>query len=555
MDAHLSDRTRGWLRFVWDKATTPDDWSSAGEPKAWWDRDSTAPMCSFPRFDLGETAYILPVLVDQTPAWREVYTRIADELVGRHTTFWAAADWLTLIGHDPGQSEYPPEWLAFVPERLRGRYDSPGWTGNGIEPWGLQPDPIGADGNLFFRGFFNLLLSVYRSVSGDTKWEKPFEVTGYQDRRFAWTHAEIAEFINLQWKERPQGPHCENTKIWPYCLSAAGLGLQLYDGVTGSAYHGVYHEWVEYAQKHYVELDGKGGLKKFPWYYDPIEDRVCGFPDPMVAFAALAITPYLVPQNAEFGRFLYEEAVRKLGWNDAAKRLLTLFPDPRFLTIGLLIAQDLGDETTAKRIRQHAEEHFDPRWFGEEEDRFAWWFGLDEPWPRGQLSALQMVCEAAGPGAWSRAFREPDLRKFDEPTVEGVDYPSLAVRRAWNDRTNGTLHVGTCVGTPSHRGAATKFRVTKLADPAAMEIHCDGERFPGWRVVGGDAIEIDSDVKTHEFHIAMRVRPADGIGKESSQGTAATSTKGGVTSSAISRRDYVPAPAASCACCASGGPS
>ena len=37
-------------------------------------------MCSFPRFDLGETAYILPVLVDQTPAWREVYTRIADEL-------------------------------------------------------------------------------------------------------------------------------------------------------------------------------------------------------------------------------------------------------------------------------------------------------------------------------------------------------------------------------------------------------------------------------------------------------------------------------------------
>ena len=86
---------------MWRKATTPDDWSSAGEPLQWWDRDSSAPMCAFPRFDLSETAYILPLLADRTPAWREVYARIADELVGRHTTFWAAVDWLTLIGHDP----------------------------------------------------------------------------------------------------------------------------------------------------------------------------------------------------------------------------------------------------------------------------------------------------------------------------------------------------------------------------------------------------------------------------------------------------------------------
>src|ERR1041384_4362970 len=99
----LGDRARGWLRFIWDKATTADDWSSGGEPHGWWDRESTAPMCSFPRFDLGETAYGLPVYADVTPAWREVYTRIADELVGRHTTFWAPIDWLTFIGHDPAR--------------------------------------------------------------------------------------------------------------------------------------------------------------------------------------------------------------------------------------------------------------------------------------------------------------------------------------------------------------------------------------------------------------------------------------------------------------------
>ncbi len=88
----LDERARGWLRFIWDKATTPDDWSSHGEPHPWWDRYSTAPMCSLARFDLHETGYVLPVMCDVTPAWREAYTRIADGLVSRHTTFWAAID-------------------------------------------------------------------------------------------------------------------------------------------------------------------------------------------------------------------------------------------------------------------------------------------------------------------------------------------------------------------------------------------------------------------------------------------------------------------------------
>jgi len=60
-------------------------------------------VCAFFRFDLVETACVLPLMADATPAWREAYTRIADELLRRHTTFWGAIDWLTLIGPDPGR--------------------------------------------------------------------------------------------------------------------------------------------------------------------------------------------------------------------------------------------------------------------------------------------------------------------------------------------------------------------------------------------------------------------------------------------------------------------
>ena len=138
----LNTRARGWLRHVYRKATTPDDWSRAGEPKKWWDRYSTPPMLNFPRFDLSESAYALAIMADITPAWREVYSEILDQLIGRHTTFWAAVDWLTQFGHDPKRRDYPEAWKGLlVPEHLWGEYDAPGWTANGIAPWGLQPDP------------------------------------------------------------------------------------------------------------------------------------------------------------------------------------------------------------------------------------------------------------------------------------------------------------------------------------------------------------------------------------------------------------------------------
>ena len=549
-EAHeLSDRARGWLRFIWDKATTPDDWSSTGEPHPWWDRDSLAPMCSFPRFDLGETAYALPVYADVTPAWREVYTRIADELVGRHTTFWAAIDWLTLIGHDPAADRYPPEWLAFLPDRLRGRYDAPGWTANGIAPWGLQPDPIGADGNLFFRGFFNLLLSIYAYVSGDPKWERPFAMAGYRDRRFQWSHHEIAEFINLQWKDRPQGPNCENTKIWPFCVSGAGLGLQLYDRVFGKQYHGVFDDWVEFAKRHYVRLDGKGRLRSFPFYYDPIEDVVCTFPDEVTAYAALCITPYVLPQNRPFGEFLYEESVRMLGWSNPQKRVFQLVKDPRFLLIGQLIAREVGDHTTEKRLREVAERDFEPRFFGDESDRFGWWFGRKEPYPRGQLSALQMLSEIGGRGAWSRVFNQPNLAKFAEPTLVGVDYPTLGIAEAWNDSESGHLRVSTYAATPSRRGTPTSFRVTKLADPRAVRVRCDGADDPRWRVVSEDAIEVDSEIGEHRFEIATRARAIEDIPDRKQRSAPASATTG--VDAGGEARTYVPASAPSCGpCCA-----
>jgi hypothetical protein len=534
----LDERARGWLRFIWDKATTPDDWSINGEPHPWWDRYSTPPMCSLVRFDLYETGYALPVMCDMTPAWREAYTRIADELVARHTTFWAAIDWITMIGHDPDQHRYPPEWLVYLPEHLRGRYDAPGWTANGVKPWGLQPDPIGADGNNFHRAFFNLLLCFYRYVSGNDKWEQPFKVVGCQERLFEWDHHRLVSFMHDQWAERPQGPHCENTKIWPFCVSCAGLSLQLYDGLHGTHTSWVYQRWVEYARKHYMGLDQKGNLDWFAFYYDPLVRSICTFRDDVSAYAAIAITLYVLPQHRAFGTQLYDMAVRKLGWNDPKKPLLQLHPDPRWLALAIFTARELGDTVTETRLRQVAEASFEPKFFGPDGNHFGWFFKFGESWPRGQLSSLMVLSELGEPGAWTRVFNQPNLAKFLEPTVSGVDYPTLGISQCWNDPTSGTLWVETYCATSSKRGVATTFRVSGLPNPAAVRVTMDDTEFRGWSVSGTDAIEIRTNVEVHRFRIETGWRgtvrvAASGTAKAQSSSVSTTTAANALASASL----------------------
>jgi len=521
----LNSRARGWLRHLWEKATTPDDWSSAGQPHEWWDRDSSGPMCAFPRFDLGESAYALPLMCEVTPAWREVYTRIARELCERHMTFWAAIDALVLIGEDPNVDRYPPEWQLYIPERLRGAYAPPGWIGNGDERWGLNPDPIAADGNVFFRGFFNLLLSVYGYVSGDTRYHEPFQVSGYLDRTFAWTQPELATFISEQLADRPEGPHCENTKIWPFCVSATGLGLKAYDAVNGTHLHTPFETWMEFAERHYMGRDRRGDLEWFALYYDPIERQACTFPDNVTALLSLITLPYLYPQHPEWATWLYEQSVRKLGWSDPKARINRFVPDPRTTSIALLMAHELGDDVTEARMRDYVEEHCEPRFFGDENDRFGFFFGFDEPYPRGQHSALLMVPEVGARGAWSRWSGDANLAKFAAPTVEAVDYPSVGLSVARNDLDRGELLIGTYAATPSHAGQDTTMRVVQLPDVDAVRVTCDGEEFTAWRATGPDAIELDLTIGDH----AMVVRTGYHGQRVEAPREAATSTSTVIT--------------------------
>lgn len=507
----LKPEVRGWLRHLWRKAMTEDDWSRNGAPHPWWDKYSLAPMLSFPRFDLSESSYAFLPLARKTPAWREVYTSILDAMIRRHTTYWAAVDWLTQIGPDPDRAKYPKRYKRLIPKDLWGKYDTPGWVANGVEPWGLQPDPIGSDGNLFFRGFFNLMLSIHRAVSGTATWEKPFEMTGLDDRTFSWSHAGIAKFISEQWAGVPDGPHCENTKVWPFCLSAAGLGLQLADKTMGSNTHWVYDRWVEDRMtKKYIGRDPRGNLKWVALYYDPLIDRVHG------NHRALGLAPsiYIMPQNRKLGEELYRNAAASIGWDKWYMPVIKPGPEPRMMTIAYLMARETGDATTARRLERRLARWEDSRFFNADggdvdRDEYGSFFGLGEDYPRGQESSLYILKHLLdGEGDWWRCFNEMDVEKFSAPTVTCIDYPSLGLCVAYNDPATATLHLQSYVATTSARGRATRFKVENLPDASAVKVLRDDASYGEWRAIGANAIEITGDVGDHTYEIHTGYRGA-----------------------------------------------
>ena len=82
--------------------------------------------------------------------------------------------------------------------------------------------------------------------------------------------------------------------------------------------------------------------------------------------------------------------------------------------------------------------HDEPVW-DEATGEFYWRLGLDEPTPRGQLNAAAAMAEANSLNGWSNLFATENLRKFVDPTIHGVDFPTMCLSQASFDTGRRTL--------------------------------------------------------------------------------------------------------------------
>ena len=202
------------------------------------------------------------------------------------------------------------------------------------------------------------------------------------------------------------------------------------------------------------------------FYYDPTVDEHVG----RGPIGLIVPTWYFAPQRRE---------IAEAGWNMAATLNGVLgdgpiapLDDPSGATMLLQIAGEFADPATKRRVWDAAEDHIEPTW-NRDAGEFTLGFGLDEPHPRGQLNARAMAGWVCNEGDWARLFNEPNLTKFDEPTVMGVDFPRVALSEA---RWDGTaLHLAAHPQNAAVEGSSTTVRITNAASTEGwVMIRSDG---------------------------------------------------------------------------------
>ena len=207
------------------------------------------------------------------------------------------------------------------------------------------------------------------------------------------------------------------------------------------------------------------------------------------------------------------------------------------------------------RLSAAAERDNEPHWFGDDMDKFGWGFNLDEPWPRGQGTARMMVSEIQE-GSWTEAFTVKHLDKYTAPTLEGVDYPTLGIDQAWNDKESGILFIGTYAADRSRRGVDTSWHVTNLPNASEAFVLQDGAELQV-EVTGPTSIRVRTTVDDHRYQIFTGYRGQPTAAREK---PAAATMAGGAAFAARTRTAAEHAKAAQsvmlsgsagCPCCTS----
>ena len=280
-------------------------------------------------------------------------------------------------------------------------------------------------------------------------------------------------------------------------MSAAGLGLRLHDILYGTDYNRVFQNWWDYAKDNYVPIHGGEIVGSMTMYFDPILG--IHMPGDHEPFQKLGTVQLILPSRPDDARVLVEAAIDQLGWRKDAP-VEDRAGNPLEVIYGMIFAREYGDEGLYGKLKAHAEAKYEPTW-DEAAGEFTWGFGLDEPYPRGQYNAPAALAEAITEGAWRRLFTAPNLRKFVEPTVTGVDFPTVCLSQAVYDVDRRHLIVATDKGVPGALGQPTTFRITNVK-PDNCTVVADGAMSDDWRAVEGD-IEVSTTVGEHTFVIRM----------------------------------------------------
>jgi hypothetical protein len=181
---------------------------------------SGAPTTNWYRFDAIGMAVTFALAARSETFDRDRAGSALDGLCDRLARYHGFNEWLEQTGSDPRRTAYPEGWQGLlIPLEVWGSYDSPGWAGNGRQAVGFEPNPIEAQGAIYYKGFFNFVLGLRAFLGPDRAPTQPIDIVYDDERRFRYSHSEINRVLTQEFAAalhgRSQGLCCEIHKLWP----------------------------------------------------------------------------------------------------------------------------------------------------------------------------------------------------------------------------------------------------------------------------------------------------------------------------------------------------
>lgn len=506
---YLTDEAIGWLAHLYQKVGFGGTWTKSDRPHPSWDDRSFSPMGTYPRYDLTWAQWALGLMIDATPAWRDVYGTILGYMGDRFLEYWSLYEWIEHRGDDPSRENYPDEYRRFVPPGMWGKYNMIGWAGNGSMGHEYDPDPIRGGGscNLMYKGYLNLVLSMYNYATGDDKYADPFRVVYDDEYTFEYDQRGVMTLMKEQWRNNPAGMTCEVSKIFPWCNNLTAVGMRIYDAMHLTNFASEYHNWKRYFRNHFMVVPEQGPIEQLCAFYDADLKYAMNEPEHQRAHNYMVNVWHGYPHDPALFERLYEGAIKHFYREQPdGSAFLSPYPDSEIdqnvaTGLGAAVALELGDYERYAAMKAFVETNYGPTW-DTDHGQFYLGLGLGEQWPRGQYNDWIMPSLViTTPGQWSRLVNAPNTGKFREPSLVGVDYPTVRVRQAVYDRDDRALYISVTNGTAAALHSPTSFQLTNLV--GRFRVLLDDRELIDGEIQGG-TLTVDTMVGPHTI-VAQKV--------------------------------------------------
>ena len=142
-------------------------------------------------------------------------------------------------------------------------------------------------------------------------------------------------------------------------------------------------------------------------FYRDIDLGIDHAPD--VAGPWALMVQYTLPFDPDTAMAIWDEFTIRFLVRSSEGAHVTLTPgsdieDIRATCLAVWLAREVGDHDTFEQTLSWADRHYQPR-HDEDRSEFGYWFGLDEPHPRGQWNNAIMNAFVAPEGTWAQLLQ------------------------------------------------------------------------------------------------------------------------------------------------------